>query len=397
MSLVHSLNEPYLSRAQPRLVEEDTTWLNEIVNQLIKEHAQLLSKVDTGQVSRKILETEIIKIMDQRTDISNRSERIREVFNHMFGYGILQKYLENPDLTDLIGTRYDSFFMKREGKTIQIPVAFPNETAFENYLKLIVVRNGGMLNENDNHARVADEGLKLRINAVISPRSGTGPFLAIRKHRSKIQSLEELLRLNLLDKESLALVQEIALSSSRFVICGKGASGKTTLMRAMIKQMGVSQRLLICESDTEIYPDSPTMVAQKVIERGDYGKSVSLEKLVQDGLTMSLDGYCIGEITGREAWDFVKAGYTDHRVMATLHSLGAQDALHRLLILSEVATLGISESMAVQMIEQSLDYILYMKDFKLMSIDRLSRNGNQRKEMERIYERGSDPLCSLAT
>lgn len=387
MSLVPSLNELYADRASNHGTLQEGTWLSEIVNQLIQDQAVLLSKVDAGLIEQSVLETEIIKLLDKMSVVQNRHERIREVINHMFGYGILQKYVENPEITDLIGTRFDSIFIKRDGLTSQIPVSFSNQAEFESYIKLIVVRNGGMLNENDCHARVADDQLKLRINGVIAPRSTTGPFLSIRKHRDRALTLKDLQKKGFLSDEAVSLVSQIANSNARVIICGKGASGKTTLLRAMLKDIGDQQRLMICESDTEIYPESPVMISQKVVNRGAYGKSIPLEQLIQDGLTMSLDGYCIGEITGREAWSFVKAGYTDHRVLATIHSKGAEDALHRLLILSEVSSLGISETMALEMIENSVDYILYLSGFKLISIDEVRKERSGGEKWHRVYQR----------
>lgn len=386
MSLVPSLNELYSDQTTSKVSLGDQSWLNDIVNHLIENHAVLLTKVDCGLMDRSALETEIVKLLDKVSVVQNRNERIKEVINHMFGYGILQKYLENPEITDLIGTRHDHIFIKKDGVSFQIPEVFKSQTEFESFIKLIIVRNGGMLNENDCHSRVADEQLQLRINGVIAPRSGTGPFLSIRKHRKNALNLESLSAKGLLDETAMAIVKQIAIGSDRILICGKGASGKTTLLRAMINEIGNNQRLMICESDLEIYPQSPMMISQRVVQRGEHGRSITLENLIQDGLTMSLDGYCIGEITGKEAWSFVKAGYTDHRVLATIHSKGAEDALYRLLILSEIAALGISEMMAMKMIASSVDYILHMSNFKLISIDYVDKDEAGHHLLKRIYK-----------
>lgn len=392
MSLVVSLNERIFETDAKTVEVAGDQWIDEVVGELIGQHAELLAKVETGQVEQSVLELELSKVLDRQGMSGGRRERLKALMNHMFGYGILQSYLENPQVTDLIGTSYDHFFVKIKGETQRIPVRFADEKRFENYCKLIVIRNGGMLNENDNHARVADEQLKLRINAVIPPRSAKGAFLAIRKHRANAYGLEDLEALGMLDGESRQWVEKIAVSNSRFIICGKGAAGKTTLLRAMINAVGEQQRLLICEADTELYPDSPTAIVQKVIQRGSYGKTVTLNDLVKDGLTMSLDGYCIGEITGPEAWDFIKAGYTDHRVMGTIHSSGAEELVHRLLVLSEIAKLGIGETVAQDMISRSVDYVIYLKDFKLRQIHRFEKGTQGKMVLKPVYERGAHSI-----
>lgn len=86
---------------------------------------------------------------------------------------------------------------------------------------------------------------------------------------------------------------------------------------------------------------------------------------------MSLDTYCIGEIVGGEAWDFIKAGYTDHRVMATIHASNARDALDRLLMLIENET-RIKQAQLMQMISRSVGYIIYIQSFKISEIIKVS-------------------------
>ena len=386
MSLITSLNEPQLLHAPPYESCERERLISELIGHLIIEQAELLTKIETGEVSKEAIEVVLMKLIDKKGPYTDRHALIQEMMDHMFGYGILQSYLEKPDVTDLIGTRFDTFFIKENGETKDIPLKFANANVFENYCKLIVIRNGGLLNENDCHARVADEHLKLRINAVIPPRSPNGPFLSIRKHRLKAHSLVELKNLGMLDERAYQLVQRIATSDSRFLICGKGAAGKTTLLRAMLNILGSSQRIMVCEADMEVYPDSPTIVVQRVIDRGPYGKPATLNQLIKDGLTMSLDGYCIGEITGPEAWEFVKAGYTDHRVMGTIHSSGAEEALKRLLTLSETSDMKINQEVAEEMIKQSVDYIIYLKAFKVETIDTLVGKATHRK-LENVYQR----------
>ncbi len=367
MSLLKSLNEPYVKTEE---VSGNThqSWMVQVVEILIKEKSQLLAEVELGKVNQTVLEMEVVKIMDRLKLMGNRSFHLKKLKDYMFGYGILQPYLENENVSDIIVSRFDYICAKEKGVVRRLPIAFENEASFERYLKLIITRNGGMLNENDSHARVSDETLRLRINAVIPPRSSTGPFLAIRKHRKVATTLETLLEWGFVNEKVQKMVEEIALSEARVLICGKGGAGKTTLLRAILNVIGEKQRLMICESDAEIFPESSSMVGQKINEKSLYGNQVTLNDLVKDGLTMTMDGYCIGEITGKEAWSFVKAGYTDHRVLGTIHSKGAEDALDRMLMLSEIHQLGISEETAKMMIKNAVDYVIYVKSYHVEEI-----------------------------
>ncbi len=226
MSLISSLNEPQMVDFPPYESHEREKLISDLIGHLISEQAELLTKIETGEVSKEVIEVVLMKLIDQKGPYTGRSALIQEMMDHMFGYGILQTYLENPMITDLIGTRFDTFFIKENGETKAIPVRFASEGVFENFCKLIVIRNGGMLNENDCHARVADEHLKLRINAVIPPRSPNGPFLSIRKHRLKAYNLLELKEMDMLDEKAYRMILQIAKGNSRFFNLWKRGGGK---------------------------------------------------------------------------------------------------------------------------------------------------------------------------
>ena len=187
----------------------------------------------------------------------------------MFGYGELQPYIDEEDITDIDVTRYNQFVIKRNGMRSKIPVNFGNEKIFDTYCKLIAIRNGGILNENDSHCRVTDEKNRLRINVSIRPRNIAGPSISIRKHRKISYTLDDLKCLGMLDDELVSLLQRLAQSDASILFCGKGAAGKTTLMRAFINVLPEMERVLIVESDAEIYPDKPYCISSgSEAERG---------------------------------------------------------------------------------------------------------------------------------
>ena len=318
---------------------------------------------------RGALETVIIRISTcTGTMPGGQDELIRKVMDFMFGYGLLQPYIEDEDITDIDGTAYDQFVIKRHGVRSKIPVNFGSEKIFDTYCKLVAIRNGGILNENDSHCRVTDERYRLRINVSIRPRNISGPAISIRKHRKNSYTIKDLKRLGMLDDELEALLRRLAASDASVLFCGKGAAGKTTLMRAFINILPEMERVLIVESDAEIYPDKPYCIEQRIKKKNEGGRPVTLKDLVLDGLTMSLDTYCVGEITGDEAWEFIKAAFSGHRGIATTHSESAEDAFGRLLTLSKGANIGESEKTIKEVLGRSIDFIFYLKEFRVVEV-----------------------------
>lgn len=353
-----------------RNVADINMLITDITNDILKEWPGMVADVSAGRADKSVLETAVIKDIDVHKYHYGifRDELIRKVFDFMFGYGELQRYIEDDDITDIDGTRFNQFVIKRHGVRSKIPVNFGNEKIFDTYCKLIAVRNGGILNENDSHCRVTDEKYRLRINVSIRPRNIAGPAISIRKHRKNSYTLEELKCLGMLDDNLMRMLIKIAHSDASVLFCGKGAAGKTTLMRAFINILPEMERVLIVESDAEVYPDKPYCIEQRIKKQNEGGRPVTLKDLVRDGLTMSLDTYCVGEITGDEAWEFVKAAYSGHRGIATTHSESAGDAFGRLLTLSKGANIGESENTIKEMLGRSINFIIYLKEFKAVEV-----------------------------
>ena len=341
-----------------------------ITNDILRECPSLVADVSAGRAPGSALETAIIKDIDLHRYHygTGRDELIRKVMDFMFGYGELQPYIDDEDITDIDGTYYDQFVIKRHGVRSKIPVNFGSEKVFDTYCKLVAIRNGGILNENDSHCRVTDEKNRLRINVSIRPRNISSPAISIRKHRKNSYTIEDLKRIGMLDDELVSLLRKLAASDASVLFCGKGAAGKTTLMRAFINILPEMERVLIVESDAEIYPDKPYCIEQRIKKQNEGGRPVTLKDLVKDGLTMSLDTYCVGEITGDEAWEFVKAAFSGHRGIATTHSESAADSLGRLLTLSKGANIGESEKTIKEILGRSINIIFYLREFRVVEV-----------------------------
>lgn len=346
------------------------TFVSNVTFNILRDSPGLVADVASGKVDRGVLETAVIKDIDRHKYHLGlyREELVRKVFDFMFGYGELQSYVEDEDITDIDGTRYDEFVIKRNGLRFKIPVNLGSEKIFDTYCKLIAIRNGGILNENDSHCRVTDEKYRLRINVSIKPRNISGPTISMRKHRITSLSFDDLIDCGMINEEIYSFMHNLASTDATVLFCGKGAAGKTTLLRAFINALPEMERVLIAESDPEIYPDKPYCIEQRIKKQNEGGRPVTLRDLVRDGLTMSLDSYCIGEIVGDEALEYVKAAFTGHRAMATTHSESAEDAFGRLLTLCKSANTGESEKTIKEMMAKGIDVIFYLKSFKVVDV-----------------------------
>ncbi len=344
--------------------------ISNITYDILRDSPSMVTEVQSGILSQAVLEKAIIQVIDKnKYHIGiDRHTVINKVFDYMFYYGPLQSYILDDSISDIDGTRFNNFTIKRFGKREKINISFGNEKIFENYCKIIALRNGGILNENDTHCRISDAKRRLRVNLSIPPRNLSGSAISIRKHPMKNYTFEDLIGFGMMNLEIAKYLKELALSKKSILITGKGAAGKTTLLRAIVDYIDDMERILAVESDSELFPNKPNCIVQRVKKKNEGGIPVTLLDLLIDGLTMSLDTYVVQELVDGVAWYFLIAGFTGHRVMATTHTWSANGALPRMLTLAKMAGISESEKTIKEMIATSIDNVIYVDDFKIKEI-----------------------------
>ena len=366
-----------------------------VCTRILDKEPALVADVAAGRSSRQSL---ISLIQRTAAEESNRmspgvSDLQAKVLDFLFGYGQLQPYIDDDQMSDIDGTGPDEFSIKIGGKRSKLQVSFPDSQTYETFCRLAIIRNGGIINENDSHCRVTDERHRLRINVAVPPRSVKHASISIRKHRKNGYSLQDLRTMGMLDDRLVILLKDMACSASSVLFSGKGAAGKTTLLRAFVQEMPEMERVLIAESDSEIYPDKPHCLVQRIRKPNEGGRPVSLRDLIADGLTMSLDTYIIGEIVGGEAMEFMRAAFSGHRCLATTHANCARDALERLLTLARPSAQGESEQLMRRMLASGIDYLVHLQSFKVTDVLRVSSDQKKEDDYElvQVWKREQNP------
>lgn len=368
--MITSVTQKFADYENEEDVFHRTELLYELQDEIVAELSGLITDVVSGKAPKKTLIAAIELRISEKKGVENPSSTARLILDNIYGYGWLQDYIEDPDITDIDVLRYDCVMVRSFGKYRFIESEFTSERQLERFCKFVVIRSGGNINESQPHCRVADTENKLRINVCIAPRNATGPSLTIRKHSDEARSLEDLLDAGMLTKQQFDQLEESCKKQENILICGKGAAGKTTLLRAIIDRSDPMERILICEKDAEIFPSKKNCIVQRITKNRDEASKIDLNTLIEEGLTMSLDTYCIGEITGQEAWPLVKAGFSDHRTLATIHAKSAGEAVDRMLMLCTEQS-RLSESVIQEMIEKSVDIIIYLREFKIEEMLRI--------------------------
>lgn len=153
------------------------------------------------------------------------------------------------------------------------------------------------------------------------------PIFAIRKHISRILTLEQYVEDGILDARDADLLRQAVVLRHNILIAGATSSGKTTLANALLQEIAKTDgRVFILEDTIELKCASLDSVALRT-EPG----VATLTELVRRTLRLGLDRVVVGEVRGPEALDLLKVWGTGHPGgIATIHAGSAHGALVRL-------------------------------------------------------------------
>ena len=344
--------------------------ISEIISFLINNYSEYLSDVD---VNRKVVENIVKEKVYSDYANMNTDSTINDILNRLFGYHILQKYIDNQDVSDIRVTRYDNIVIKRNGVWERTRESFYNEEDFLNFVRYCVLKNQGKITTESPIVVVSDRKNNLRIEAGIEPVNVSSPNLVIRIHRpNNLQTMEELCftDIEMFNLEIYKFLLNAIKAGCNIIISGKGGSGKTTLMRNLINRIPEDLAITSNEETAELYSTHPNIIQREILKNRADDKNITLAKLTAHSLVMSNDVVVIGELKGEEAMVFFDAVATGHRGYATVHSDSSLNTIDRLVTLMkrDAKAQSYPDKYLRKLLSMSVDLVVFMKNFKVHEI-----------------------------
>ena len=350
--------------------------INDIIGFLINNYSEYLSDVD---VNRKFVENLVKeKVYSDYADM-NTDSTINDILNRLFGYHILQKYIDDQDVSDIRVTRFDNIIIKKKGVWKITGDTFYNEEEFLNFVRYCVLKNNGKITTETPIVIVSDRKNNLRIEAGIEPVNISSPNLVIRIHRPEnIKTMEELFTtdIEMFNLEIYKFLINAIKAGGNIIISGKGGSGKTTLMRNLINKIPEDLSITSNEETAELYSSHPNIIQREILKNRNDNKNITLAQLTAHSLVMSNDVVVIGELKGEEAMVFFDAVSTGHRGYATVHSDSSLNTIDRLVTLMkrDSKAQSYTDEYLRKLLSMSVDLVIFMKNFKIHEISEVMYN-----------------------
>lgn len=359
-----------INNVEPSLEVNKDKVIGEIISFLINNYSDYLSDID---INRNIVENIIREKVYKEYANMNTESTIKNILDRIFGYYILQKYIDDADVSDIRVTNFDRVFIKRKGNWERIKESFNSKEDYTNFVRYCILKNHGKITNEEPIVVVSDRKNNLRIEAGIEPVNVSSPNLVIRIHRPNLnQTLEELFMtdIEMFDLDIYKFLVKSIISGCNMIISGKGGSGKTTLMRNLINRIPEDLSITSNEETAELNLSHPNVIQREILNNRNKDKNITLAKLTAHSLVMSNDVVVIGELKGEEAMVFFDAVSTGHRGYATVHSDSSKNTLDRLVTLMkrDISAQSYTDKYLRKLLAMSVDVVIFMKNFKVHEI-----------------------------
>ena len=260
---------------------------------------------------------------------------------------ILQPYIEDKSISEIMVNGKDHVFAERNGKLERLPVAFDSTEDLEELIRRIAAKVHREINELNPivDARLSDGS---RVNAVYKNIALNGPILTIRKFPEKVMSMEDLVEKETITKEAAAYLKVLVKAGYNCFICGGTSSGKTTMLNVLAQFVPSGERVVVIEDSAELQIRQVENIVRLECRNANVqGKGeVDMAQLVKASLRMRPDRILIGEVRGKEVMDMIQALNTGHSgSLSTGHANSIEGMLKRL------------EAMFLQAVEVPVDAI----------------------------------------
>jgi len=345
--------------------------ISRISDEVVREYKDLIADVTLSKAPKSALENAILRIINNRNykvAKINRQDLVKEVVDHILGYGILQKYIDLPDFNSAFVNGPNNVWIKCKNKMERVDVNFGNNENLLSYIQTTIqARLKGEINENRALAKFEDKENKLRIICGISPITTISPTIVIRKHRDDAYSLDDLVEIGMLNRKQAKDLVRYAQAGANIMIVGKGGAGKTTLMRAILEELSEETRILVMEEHPELFLKHPNAI-HTLVKRNEYGEVYGIRELSDMGLLMSIDVYVYGEIREGEAMTFFNGAFAGNQTFNTAHAGSARKALRKMMINMKMSGTNLSDDVLMDILYESVNIIVYLDSFTVVEI-----------------------------
>lgn len=299
----------------------------------LMERLEFMEEVSDEELQAMISE-ELRKLnKEEHIPINARISIGKQIFDAMRKLDILQEFLEDYSVTEIMINGPGCIFVERKGRLFKVNQQFDSEETLRNVIGQIVAKCNRVVNDSNPivDARLLDGS---RVNVVLNPVAINGPILTIRRFPEKPFLMEDLVRIGSITEEAADFLHNLVIAGYNIIVSGGTGSGKTTFLNALSAYIPNDERIITIEDSAELQIQGIDNLVRLETKNANVEGStpIAIRDLIKTSLRMRPNRIIVGEVRGPEAMDMVCSAMNcgHDGSMSTVHANSAADSISRL-------------------------------------------------------------------
>ena len=325
------------------------------------------SRLTQPELEQRVRATlqEVLAKEETPLTVADRARISQEIADDILGYGPLEPYLRDADVTEVMVNGYDRIYVERGGRIYPVDAQFADDAHLRRTIDKIVGRVGRRVDESSPmvDARLQDGS---RVNAIIPPLAVDGSALTIRKFAADPYEVDDLVGFGTLSRAVSEFLEACVLGRLNILVSGGTGAGKTTTLNVLSAFIPNDERIITIEDAAELQMHQEHVIRLEARPPNIEGKGeIAVRDLVRNALRMRPDRIVIGEVRDAAALDMLQAMNTGHDgSICTVHANSPRDTLARIETMVLFAGYDLPLRAIREQVSSAIDLIVHQARFK---------------------------------
>ena len=372
--------------------------LKKMLRQKVRERIDYVKDYSDEEVEETIDEILLNQKELSLCPVEQRRRLKKELFDSLRRLDILQIFVEDSSVTEIMINGKDHIFIEKEGRLRKLDISFESVEKLQDVIQQIVAGCNRVVNEA---SPIVDARLPngSRVNIVMNPIALNGPIVTIRRFPDHPITMNRLLQMESITSEAAEFLERLVRAKYNIFISGGTGSGKTTFLNVLSHYIPPEERIITIEDSAELQLQGlPNLVRLETRNSNVEGcREITIRELIKTSLRMRPERIIVGEVRGPEAIDMLQCLNTGHDgSMSTGHANSGKDMLARL---ENMVLMGMDIPLAAirQQIASGVDIIVHLgrlrdKSRRVLEITEIAgyENGDIRLNPLFIFEEAGE-------